>query len=58
MTRKLLEDKPLEYFKSTKVRSAKAKETSKFPLTFDDMTSQATADQYNAAQKPSKMAEI
>ena len=34
------------------------KKTSKLPLNFDDMTSQATAGQYNAAQKASKMAEI
>ena len=57
VTRQLLENKLLENFKIVN-EGAEAKETSKLPLNFDDMTSQATAGQYNAAQKASKMAEI
>lgn len=34
-----------------KVQSAKAKETLKLLLNFDDMMPQATAGQYNVAQK-------
>ena len=60
MTRQLLENKHLENFKVVDERTKRQSDrsTPKLPLNFDDMTSQATAGQYNAAQKTSKMAEI